>query len=173
MKLFIKAKHWQLFLVFMGLMFGSQILMINSMEPGMPPNITMFLIPMVLFFAIYAAWLWSISTYCLKNMPEELATSPLIMKAGLVYAGLYFIFGFTFLSRGNTGPVGILVVMHILAMVAMFYSLLFTSRQLVKLERKAHVRFYDYSGPFFMLWFFPIGVWFIQPKVNELLGESV
>jgi len=42
--------------------------------------------------------------------------------------------------------------------------------RLVTLERRQPVTFFDYSGPFFLFWFFPIGVWFIQPRVNKLLG---
>ena len=62
--------------------------------------------------------------------------------------------------------------MHLLAMAAIFYALGFTSKQLVKLEQRENVSFFNYSGPFFLFWFFPIGIWFIQPKVNKLLGQE-
>ena len=28
--------------------------------------------------------------------------------------------------------------------------------------------FYDYAGAFFLLWFFPLGIWILQPRVNAL-----
>jgi hypothetical protein len=33
------------------------------------------------------------------------------------------------------------------------------------------VSFYDFSGPFFLLWFFPIGIWIIQPRINRLFTD--
>jgi hypothetical protein len=32
--------------------------------------------------------------------------------------------------------------------------------------------FYEYSGPFFLIWFFPIGLWIIQPRINRLAERS-
>jgi hypothetical protein len=54
----------------------------------------------------------------------------------------------------------------------MFYALWFTAKQFMSLQRQEALTFIDYSGPFFLLWFFPIGIWFIQPKVNSILGEK-
>ena len=65
-----------------------------------------------------------------------------------------------------------MVPMHLLAMLGIFYALVFTANRLTTLERKQQVSFFDYSGPFFLLWFFPIGIWFIQPRVNKLLGND-
>jgi hypothetical protein len=46
------------------------------------------------------------------------------------------------------------------------------AKNLVKAETGKRVTFYDYAGPFFLLWFFPIGVWFIQPRINQLYAEK-
>jgi len=39
-----------------------------------------------------------------------------------------------------------------------------------ELNRRA--RFSDYIGEFFLLWFWPLGIWFIQPKVNKLVDSE-
>lgn len=56
-------------------------------------------------------------------------------------------------------------------MVCMFYLLYFVSKSLVLAETSKPASFYDYAGPFFLLWFFPIGIWIVQPKVNRLYSE--
>jgi hypothetical protein len=30
------------------------------------------------------------------------------------------------------------------------------------------VKFKDFVGEFFLVWFFPIGVWILQPTINKL-----
>jgi hydrogenase maturation factor len=35
------------------------------------------------------------------------------------------------------------------------------------------VSFYDYAGPFFLWWFFPLGIWFVQPRINRLFANSI
>jgi hypothetical protein len=69
------------------------------------------------------------------------------------------------------GVFGFIFPFHLLAMYCMLYLLYFVSKNLVLAERGKPASFYDYSGPFFLLWFFPIGVWIIQPKVNPLYEE--
>ncbi len=53
----------------------------------------------------------------------------------------------------------------------MFYDLYFVSKNLVLAETSKSASFYDYAGPFFLIWFFPVGVWFIQPRINRLYGQ--
>jgi hypothetical protein len=169
MRIFLKAKHWQLFIALMGAMFLGQGIMVTSMTNGGQPSVISFVVAMLLLCIIYYGWLWAISSACFKALPKELASSPRIMQIGLIYALVYIIFGGLFFI-GQTGkPPLYIVPMHLLAMAAIFYSFGFTAKQLTKLEQNKDVTFFNYSGPFFLLWFFPIGVWFIQPKVNQLL----
>jgi len=39
-----------------------------------------------------------------------------------------------------------------------------------EMQKEAH--FSDYIGDFFLLWVFPIGVWFIQPRINSLVNGA-
>jgi hypothetical protein len=58
--------------------------------------------------------------------------------------------------------------LHLTSMVGMFYGLWFTAKQFTTYQHGRDVSFLEYSGPFFLFWFSPIGVWFLQPKVNQL-----
>ena len=40
----------------------------------------------------------------------------------------------------------------------------------VELQRE--VSFSDFAGEFFMIWFFPIGIWIVQPKVNKMIEDK-
>ncbi|MDY6978278.1 MAG: hypothetical protein SV201_00240 [Pseudomonadota bacterium] len=172
MNVYLKAKHWQLFTVFFGLIILGQSLMASSIINGDAFNPLLLMIPTLIVGMVFFGWLWAIATACSKVLPNELYSSPGFMRAGLIYALVYVVFsGVFFFGSGPEFP-GYMIIMHLLAMAAIFYALGFTAKQLTKLEQKKDVSFYNYSGPFFLFWFFPVGVWFIQPKVNQLLGEK-
>jgi len=67
---------------------------------------------------------------------------------------------------------GLTAPLHLLAMFSIFYVMAFAARNLIMAERQSPVTFYDYSGPFFLLWFFPVGVWIVQPRVNRLVSAQ-
>src|SRR6266496_5324966 len=81
--------------------------------------------------------------------------------------------GEVFFLTQNPSPrlLGVILPLHVFAMVCMFYLLYFVSKSLVLAETSKPASFYDYAGPFFLLWFFPVGIWIVQPRVNRLYSE--
>lgn len=168
MNVFLKMKHWQLFILLVGTMFFAQFITLSSIQSGKEPNIIPLMGLTLLMMLIFMSWLWAIASACYEALPEHLAQSPKMMKIGIIYAVIYMVV-ISLLFQGNDIH-GFILIPHLLAMAAIFYALGFTAKQLIKLEQQKEVTFVDYSGPFFLFWFFPIGVWFIQPKVNKLLA---
>ena len=165
MKILISAKHWQLFVFLVGVMFLPTFLPDES-SPYLPKILNLLLMIGLM------GWVWTVGNTCNSKLPTELKKSSLPMTISIIYAGTYFIF-LTFIF-GKIGGIKMtyLAPFHFAAMIGMFYSLGYTARRLVTLQKREVVNFFEYSGPFFMFWFFPIGVWFIQPKVNDLLGNK-
>lgn len=58
---------------------------------------------------------------------------------------------------------------HIFAMFCIFYSLYFVAKTLKTAELQREVTFSDFVGEFFLAWFFPIGVWILQPRINKMI----
>ena len=170
MNVFLKIKHWQLFILLVGTMFLVQFITLESFKSGEQPNIIPLMGLTLFMMLIYMSWLWAIASACYEALPEHLAQSPKIMKIGIIYTVIYTVV-ISLLFHGNDIHSFVLIP-HLLAMAAIFYALGFTAKQLIKLEQQKEVTFVDYSGPFFLFWFFPIGVWFIQPKVNKLLASE-
>lgn len=172
MSIYIKVKHWQLFFVFIGTTFAAQSLMVHSVSSCHFSTALVRVLPALLTGILFFGWLWSVSSACSKALPDELKSSPRPMQVGLIYAILYIVFSRLFFFELGEKLPGYVIVMHLLAMAAIFYAFGFTAKQLVKLEQGKNISFLSYSGPLFLFWFFPIGIWFIQPKVNKLLGAS-
>ena len=77
-----------------------------------------------------------------------------MIPARLTFAGAFLVFLFS-----------------IFGFLSMLFNLHFVSKSLALAEMQRPLSFYDYAGPFFLLWFFPIGIWFIQPRINRLYAD--
>lgn len=129
------------------------------------------------FMATFLAWLYAIGVFANNNVPEILRKNTYIYKIGLIlpllYAVLLNIYFFPDIGSGQGfKPPFWLIPLHLLSTLGIFYGLLFTAKSLVTLLRSEKVGFIEYSGAFFLFWFFPIGVWILQPKVNQLYNEN-
>ena len=67
---------------------------------------------------------------------------------------------------------GLIVPIHLFSMFCIFYCLYFNAKALKAVEWQRPVTFGDFAGEFFLLWFYPIGVWIIQPRVNKLFEKN-
>lgn len=171
MNIYLKAKRWQLYIVLIALIFLAQAPIFNFNLESDVSSALPFL-PAFLIGIFFFGWLWAIASACVKELPPELATSPIPMQVGLIYALVYLVLAGIFFFGPDSQPPSYIAIPHLFAMAAIFYSMGFTAKQLTKVEQNQDVSFFSYSGPFFLFWFFFIGIWFIQPKVNQLLGQK-
>ena len=161
MKLFVKIKHWQLFLVL--------ILLGNFFLRGNTDRLT-FLIWGTIFLAIYSAWLYSISVIgqkkltafnLHKNTNWLQASCFLAPPLWLVITGSPYI-NITW-YRIMMGFIAVCVL------ACWIYSIYFTAKTIITLEKQRVPKFQEYIliilGLVIIFWL--IGLWFIQPKVNK------
>ncbi len=195
---YLNAKHWQLFLLFFGLpllfeiVFFSTTLftVIGNSENQEPTAILysfrLFPIFMIVYLAVFLGWFWSISNGLQQIIPQNIKMNTKYLKFSIYYAFIYIVliciflfFQFTkFISIDNTDEhfsssftivFGLIVPFHLFAMFSIFYSLYFTAKTIKTVELQRDVRLSEFIGEFFLLWFYPIGIWFIQPRVNRLI----
>ncbi len=87
----------------------------------------------------------------------ELRMETRFFRFALVYPVVYVPI-FFFLVIPDTGvSVWVILPLHLASMVSLFYLLYFVSKNLVLAETAKQVSFYEYAGPFFLLWFFLLG----------------
>ncbi len=55
-------------------------------------------------------------------------------------------------------------------MACVLYVLYFVAKSLSLAETGRPVSALDYFGSFFLIWFFLVGVWIIQPRINCLFA---
>lgn len=135
---------------------------------------------------IHFFWLWTIGTKLQEYYPSE------VKEPKIKRFKLFFLFPFIYLLfmpllvLGITSSFGfedkltnpsllilsiiILVACHFFCMFCIIHTLYFCAKKLKTILSKKEAHFSDYIGEFFMVWFFPIGVWIIQPQINKLIN---
>jgi hypothetical protein len=119
-----------------------------------------------------AAWLWSLGSFLTSIVRPTQRLSLGFFGFALVCAPVY-LFLFNVFFQNLTHLVLLFVFpLHLLAMFCLVYSFYFVSKSLVSAERGEPVSFSNYAGELFLIWFFPIGIWIVQPRVNRLYADK-
>ena len=194
---FLKAKHWQLFLLTFGIPLLFQFLMmgimITSIETGSNPDPTMmfnymqfFPIMMILFMGVFFGWFWSIAIGLQKKVPENVKMKVKKFKILFFIPLIYILCILAFIGTSMNGlinneiePTGVqigsvfalIIPLQLFSMFCIFYSLYFVAKTFKTVELQREVKFADFAGEFFMIWFYPIGIWIVQPKINKMIEE--
>lgn len=198
---FLRLKHWQLFIVMLGLpiiyqlyfifeIFGRRV---QPMEVVGEEGVTQVLneryfhfdfLPyvLILFSLVFFGWFWSIAIGLQKNIPDEIEMNVKRFKAffiiPLVYTIVFMMFigglfsgMFTYGFSNSTWFLVIILPLHLFSMFCIFHTIYFVAKTIRTAELQRVVTSGDFAGEFFLLWFYVIGIWIIQPKVNRLNRE--
>ena len=127
---------------------------------------------------IVIGWLYSVGSRANKSLPLSLKKNPIIYNVGFGIAifneVLTVIYGFPPVGESNDpqNPIPWFTPLHYASILGMFYGLWFTAKQYVTLQREQSAKFPDYIGPFFLFWISPVGVWFLQPGINDIFSDK-
>lgn len=192
---FLKAKHWQLFLLTFGIPIVIQFIMMGLMisnlgkETNTDPTMifgymNFFPIMMLVFLGVLFGWFWSVAIGLQGKIPENVKMKVKKFKILFFIPMVYMLFIILFMgismnqlltieTEPNGALVGILLAIvlpiHFLSMVCIFYCLYFVAKTFKTVELQREVSFSDFAGEFFMIWFYPIGIWIMQPKINKMI----
>jgi len=177
---FLTLKHWQLFgwmvAVPIIIQFFSIVWVISTKNPTNFQFVSA--LQMILFISLFFGWCYALGTNLYKKLPKSVSLNLIRFKIFLFVPAIYILalsiymvtmnLGFT--SAINSGLIitGILVPVHLFSMFCIFYCQYFIAKALKSAEWQKPVTFSDFAGAFFLIWFFPIGVCFLQPRLNQL-----
>lgn len=187
MNLFLRLKHWQLFMLLMGIPFIGQIVTFFVVFTSSDPFAVFAIMPfiMIIFMTAFFCWFYSLGVNLHQKLPATVQTNLKRFKLFLFLPVIYILlmvtigpFALSNISNPEADPspffvsFAIILPMHLFSMFCIFYCLRFIAKTMKAVEWQRQVSFSDYAGEFFLIWFFPIGVWFIQPRINELFKEK-
>jgi hypothetical protein len=167
-RFFLRAKSWEIFILSVGVVVLLQIPMFISNQGE---SIRLDWGPALACMLCINTWFWVVGSFLNSIVLPKLRPGLALFRFALLYPVLYLA-GVVVFSPPPLAMLGIVIFpLHLLAVGCMFYLLSFVSKNLALAETGKEVTFYDYAGPFFLLWFFPIGVWIVQPRMNRLYAE--
>ena len=188
--LYLKARHWQLFIAMLGIPLLFQLYalfnMFTKFESETNPNpqnviglIEVFPIIMILFTGVFFGWFWSIAIGLQNIVPNDQKLNvtkfkvfffiPLIYIISImIYMGGHFYGLGTNWVSNNEWILIIILPLHLFSMFCIFYSMYFVARTIKTVELQRNVGVGEYILEFFLLWFYLVGIWIIQPKINKL-----
>ena len=170
MTFILKAKHWQIF-PFVALFFFVMLLFPIVFIFNL--SIAVILIGITLWLLCYVGYLLLVGLATFKVTKQKKGLDYAFFLVGTIYSLLYSIL-FGLVLSGLTVDLGlridftIILPFHLLAMAANFNALRFSAKTLVFAEKQAKPLISEYILEFILFWFIPIGIWFLQPRLNKL-----
>ena len=201
-QLFLKAKHWQLFIIMLGIPLISQVYFLTRIFRIQTPMeqlsgsegytkvvsekfilFDFFPFITIFFILIFFGWFWSIAIGLQQSIPNGIKMKVRKFKILFFIPLVYIVLMMVFMSRFSpeilpsefsiSGYIfAIILPLHLLSMFCIFYSMYFAAKTFKTAELQRKVEFGDFAGEFFLLWFYFIGIWIIQPKVNKLYEKE-
>jgi hypothetical protein len=176
--LFVRAKHWQIFLLFAAIFAIGELPILGYVTSSArsPEGFAEAFVVVEIVTAVsalcYLLWLWSMGSFLNSLLSPALRLKIGVFSFTLIFTSIY-VFGFMVLFQ-SVSPIGFAVIIPLLLLAAfcMFYNFYFVSKSLVIAETGKSATFSEYAGEFFLLWFYPIGIWFIQPRINRLYAKT-
>jgi hypothetical protein len=183
---FLKAKHWQIFIAIFIIPYSLRLLAMAITNNDQEKIMDFTPIIILVFFLGVFGWLWSIATGLKEKIPTginmKIKKFKLFLLIPIFYTPVVFnIFDLVFdsVEKSNGEPNGLIIgisfaiifPLHILSIFGLFYSFYFAAKTYKTVELQREVSFSDFAGDFFLLLFFPIGVWIIQPNINKMITK--
>jgi hypothetical protein len=167
-------KHWQLFIVLTCTIFISIIVVENGLKIGDFDSLQLSSLIRVIGVIILFMWflILGLSLNGVTNNPHK-------FKSGLFIAAILFCaFGYVnmnleiIFSKNYSVPEIVTWLSPLLTLAGLVYVFYNLPKSLRSLETNKKVGFSDCIGDMFLLFAFPIGVWFTQPRINKLFMNS-
>lgn len=178
----IKLESWKLFLlILIPATLGVILLLIHKFWLG--DNSILLILAQIstfIFVGLFVYWIYSIGTYLARLTPNHNLSLGLFRFA-LVFSTIYRVsidiyalgYNVTHHSSIDLERELWIIPLHLLATVAALYCFYLDSRFLVSAERKQLSYFKDVWKTFVLILAFPIGIWFIQPRLQRLFASAL
>lgn len=177
---FLKAKSSTMFILLIAPLATAYIwifaILFLSQQYGIGLSSLLLFIPaitlVVFFFLVAGGWLWSVAIGLHQRISEMLQVS--LLKFKIIFFAIPFvcIISFLFLIFIDI-PLQLIAYSGLLFTKIGILYLIYCCAQIMKtIELKRHIKFSDFAGECFLILFFPIGIWIIQPRINKIMDAA-
>jgi hypothetical protein len=164
MKRLLTAKHWQIFIL---LIIG---LIVGNFSVENEPTITALLTTVGIF--IYAIYPLAVGHFLQDYLPKKVELNHnLFLINVFIWIAVYSIIMILSDGQGMTFN-GLIALPFFYVFYAFLHSIVFPAKTLKSIELGKKASFGEYLGDFFLIVFLPIGIWFLQPRINRIIRSG-
>ena len=177
----LRLRHWLAFLLLYVFPFIlryalTELLALAGVSASAPLVVAIDALPTL----VSVFWLWRMGLYFYRRLPASIKISAVYFHLGALYFALYILLLIYTLGyvrdsiAEGTLPLGMLALLlpiHLFATFCYLYIAYFVARSVVSVEKQRIVTFDEYILPLLQVLFLPIGIWFLQPRLNRLTSE--
>ncbi len=193
----LKAKHWEIFLLIVGIPLIGRIILRESINQPLDQSVGnqfdsmifpmgMFSILLILGMIFLYSWFWAVSIGLQRKIPNtikmKVGTFKILSFILIIYLIIYRL-SMIFLallftqenSANSTGTIPfflIILPLHLAAFFCFFYCIYFVAKTYKTVELQRTARFSEFISEFILIWLSPIGIWVLQPKINEMAKDN-
>jgi hypothetical protein len=177
-RLFVRANHWQIFLLFVLAFAVGEFPLIGNLTAAVPSRegyaggLVLTEIATAVAAWCFLLWLWSLGSLLTSVVPPALKLKKRFFLFTILCSAIYVPVSIGLFQSIDGKLFLVTIPFHVFAVFCMFCNLYFVAEGLVIAETDERASFLDCLGPFLLLWFAIIGVWFIQPRINRLYTEK-
>jgi hypothetical protein len=169
-RIFLRSKHWEIFLlcIAMGFFFRLVINVLLGNPPfssttNAPDNFLIRVLQSGTGIGLYA-WAYFAGSFLNSISPARLRLRHFVFFVALGVSVLLDLFPTHWWDKGIPLLFGLLPI----DLICYAYIVRFPSKSLVIAEEQNPAPFSQYKNEFILAFFYPIGIWFLQPRINEL-----
>jgi hypothetical protein len=168
---FLRAKHWQIFLLLLVIPTTLEVVATGYIPTTIRTWKELGTGGLVyLGLMLIDGWLWAMGAFLNALQRYDVRMKLSFFRFALVFAPVYMVLFFPVDLLANLPPR--LLCRCIYSQRSAFYLFYFVARSLVTVNKGKQVSLNDYAKPLILLCLFPIGVWSIQPRINQLYAPN-
>lgn len=168
----LKLKHWQIFLfIFSGpLVFFFQLNNADNWDPILAYSPLL----VVIFFGLLLVWFYILATNLRAKHIDvealEIRNFKIVLSVNLCYMALMLLgmLGVQLIDFSEWK-----VLLDLISQGTYLYMVWYISKSLKTVELGKEAQFSEYISTLFLLWFVPLGIWFIQPRINKIFDPDI
>ncbi len=178
--LLLRIDHWKLFLLLLtpAILGGLVLLFGDAMLQSHAVTLMVSQLLSFVFIGVFVWWIYTIAIHLARLGPNQ-SRNLSLFKSGLLFALIYRVlidlymlwFGLTHGASMDLENALWVVPFHLLATVAVLYCFVLNATLLVSTEQQQPRSFRDAWKTFVLLLVFPIGLWFVQPRLQSIFGR--
>ena len=120
---------------------------------------------------LYALWPLLVANDLQQFIPKNihLNFNPFLVNA---FCWLAYRFGsIIIIDSARITFEGLYTIPALYSVFAYFYLMAFPAKVLISIEKQRTASLGEYIGDFFLFLFLPVGIWFLQPRLNNVLAK--